>query len=1481
MSRRKKRRQESQSVAVTESKVAELQARRALIAEENAAKKLKFIEDTLRADDARRHIYEGFGFGGVSINGQTFVDRRDYMDLQFGLGNRYVLGSSTGFHQTTIQDRHLGRDEPWTVTQDDIAAARGMARLVTTINCPAVGIIENLENYTLKRGCNYVAGEKKNSKPPEGLIAAVQDVVDEFLDDNSWHCNRDREALTRSHVDGETFLGLYPQKNGFTKVRFIEPDQVVQPGMPPFTDLEVYQRWNVVVKHASNWELGIHTPDHDVEHVYGYCLQWDPSGPYDYMPAEHVVHFKRNVPANVKRGRTDFYPAWEWLLDEARLLRNTTSGAARLAAIAYIIQYATASKSEVEGMRRANADYEINLKSSSGTSKTLYREYEIPGERLEVPEGQEYQAGPMGAERGQAFLEVCNGILRNVAVRFCMTEGMVSGDDSSNNRASMAEAGSRFYNYIEGNQGRIGSFYESVIWKALLFAFRAGRFARFGFAPGGQRGWSDFKRVVQVAIEFPDIDPKQDLERTQKRQLLNGMRAMSIKTIQIQEKLDPEEESANFKEEMEQQMAQQQAMQGGMGGGLAGMLGGGMPPGGAPGLGGMEPPAPPAGGPPEAAPESPAAPTAAAPEPDPYAQPDAMGESRAVVQESGTRDGAVKGWDTRRLGGFNREEAERETVLLDKQIADLEARRSVMSSSLDKETSKPAIKANPGEVWVDDRSLHGRTVKIEDVNRKRREKTIGGLRAQIKDSDDLLEKLKQRQAQLQEAIERNQRDVEASRPQVDDAEAGAQMKGMLDDFAKSDEGQAFLKTLLGESAAVAKEGWVTLNAKSDEDGQGGGVRVFIGKDGEVAKGPRGLRGEKIPDAKGKSKPLGTLQASDKGTQKGAWPSNPGGGGKETTPQQGADATQASASLRGTKAIKEAVANWTPQQRMADWKKNKIRGASFKAWFGDWEHDRDSASKVVNKETGEPQDAEQISGAASVVTDEQGKPRAVYHGTGKGGWKAFDPNKRDATALYGPGYYFTEDRVIAKEYTEKGLEPQFLKGDAKQTGAIVRQRLTELAGSDSQAKALLRYGDDQLADFIGQDSAEGKVLQQTGVDVGDLYGDPNANPEVKRVYLNIRNPLDVDSEMPRDVLEKLQALNAASGGKYDLTQLRPESKNVYYALENGAGDKTRANEILRKAGFDGITHMGGGRWTAGSKPHRVWIAFEPTQIKATDNQGTFDESNPKLRESVQILHQGQVLFSGTEDQAVQILETGYAEYGAAAVQGIVIETAGGQRGLGESWLVESEETDEEGRWVTLKNGRRVFIAPGGMITKGLGTGQHVWNFGKQGPSEVHAGKHEPVTLEPSRTASQKKEPAGEHPIKRLTGKVKDAAQRFEKWLTGWFKSEDVTARRLLKRRAARAIRANVGLTTTMQAKRSVVRDMTQDFVDWVRSQYHDEREIEDVDRLLKARITSIAGESEAGRWEAAQLAFETSSEPVRLAVLEGTAQAIREYHQARG
>ena len=65
----------------------------------------------------------------------------------------------------------------------------------------------------------------------------------------------------------------------------------------------------------------------------------------------------------------------------------------------------------------------------------------------------------------------------------------------------------------------------------------------------------------------------------------------------------------------------------------------------------------------------------------------------------------------------------------------------------------------------------------------------------------------------------------------------------------------------------------------------------------------------------------------------------------------------------------------------------VRTEAFKSWFGDWEHDPQNASKVV---------------------DENGEPRVVYHGT-YGDFTVFDKAKIGSATdygLWGRGFYFT-------------------------------------------------------------------------------------------------------------------------------------------------------------------------------------------------------------------------------------------------------------------------------------------------------------------------------------------------------------------------------------------------------------------------------------------------------------------------------------------
>jgi hypothetical protein len=61
---------------------------------------------------------------------------------------------------------------------------------------------------------------------------------------------------------------------------------------------------------------------------------------------------------------------------------------------------------------------------------------------------------------------------------------------------------------------------------------------------------------------------------------------------------------------------------------------------------------------------------------------------------------------------------------------------------------------------------------------------------------------------------------------------------------------------------------------------------------------------------------------------------------------------------------------------------------------------------------------------SKVTDEEGNPKTVYHGTSKGGFDQFDAYGSNH-GLFGQGVYTTESRDVAQNYTKKGRgsEPQ--------------------------------------------------------------------------------------------------------------------------------------------------------------------------------------------------------------------------------------------------------------------------------------------------------------------------------------------------------------------------------------------------------------------------------------------------------------------------
>lgn len=174
---------------------------------------------------------------------------------------------------------------------------------------------------------------------------------------------------------------------------------------------------------------------------------------------------------------------------------------------------------------------------------------------------------------------------------------------------------------------------------------------------------------------------------------------------------------------------------------------------------------------------------------------------------------------------------------------------------------------------------------------------------------------------------------------------------------------------------------------------------------------------------------------------------------------------------------------------------------------------------------------------SKVRDENGNLLTMYHGTSSGGHTVFDPWGAKV-GLFGQGSYFTDNQSVAESYTEKGR---------------------------------------------------------------------GSNKQIYEVYLNITNPIDMDAQ--GDVQAWAKALS--SYGTDIASHLESgTNEQIYrsaldYLAEEGTYDKYERAEIMaetfEKMGYDGITHIGGGRFNKqdGTR-HRVYISLDSSQVKNVDN-----------------------------------------------------------------------------------------------------------------------------------------------------------------------------------------------------------------------------------------------------------------------------------------
>ncbi len=223
---------------------------------------------------------------------------------------------------------------------------------------------------------------------------------------------------------------------------------------------------------------------------------------------------------------------------------------------------------------------------------------------------------------------------------------------------------------------------------------------------------------------------------------------------------------------------------------------------------------------------------------------------------------------------------------------------------------------------------------------------------------------------------------------------------------------------------------------------------------------------------------------------------------------------------------------------------------------------------------------------SVVIDSDGKPLVMYHGTPSGGFNIFDLGVSPTFGLFGAGFYFTENAKVASSYALKN------KSDGLRS-SVYPVYINIKNPIDMDKKVDVDFWLSAIKNY--------DITKRTIKDLENYISDDfilSVNTELKTLVNTLESSLDADStnEAAFKLLEDTIKSYIDDG----------EEVAPYLMLD-----------ILKQTKVDGITHIGGGRVKQGSVRHRVYIAFEPTQIKSVNNRGTFDPTNPDIRFNVEL------------------------------------------------------------------------------------------------------------------------------------------------------------------------------------------------------------------------------------------------------------------------
>jgi capsid protein len=391
--------------------------------------------------------------------------------------------------------------------EQTLGELRTQCRRLAATNEFAINGHENRISYIVGAGHSYRATICKGMEAPAEVALAAQKVIDEFVQENRWQL-RQQEIVRRMDRDGEAFLRFFVDREGLTRVRFVEPDQVLTPGE---------------LAGGPAASFGIRTEPDDVETVLGYYVDGE------FIDAGEIQHRRAHVDFNVKRGVPLYTPVRKNLRRAEKLLRNMSVVAEIQSAIALIRKHRGTSRSGVEQFVAAAADA-TNASPVSGRTRH-YSQYG-PGTILDAPAGLEYDFPARGLD-ASSFVAVLGAELRAIAARLVMPEFMFTSDASNANYASTMVAEGPAMKMFERLQASMVEQDRAVIWRVIRGAMAAGRLP------------VHCDRMIDVQIIPPSLAVRDQLKQAQVDRIAFAEGILSPQTWSQHLGLDYDQEQKN------------------------------------------------------------------------------------------------------------------------------------------------------------------------------------------------------------------------------------------------------------------------------------------------------------------------------------------------------------------------------------------------------------------------------------------------------------------------------------------------------------------------------------------------------------------------------------------------------------------------------------------------------------------------------------------------------------------------------------------------------------------------------------------------------------------------------------------------------------------------------------------------------------------------------------------------------------------------